>query len=364
MLSDRRLAAAFAGALLVPLALPSSPSTPASASPSVVDEKAIYMEHCAQCHGETGDGKGTTDLERPARSFLDGGYSYGNTRKAVLRSVVHGIPGTPMPAFAETLNGEQLQAVADYVIALGPPGTIVRPGDSVMEVGEQPVVVQGMMPAYREGGFREPRSVVVGFPNGTTFQYRKQDARLIAVRQGDFLDRKDWGGRGGQALKPLGALTWSTNDAYERANDVVDAKTGEALTRRITGTRIEGDSVWLSFDLAGPDGPDGSVSSLGGGHEIIRFVMVDDVPVAVRAIVAVSGTRDVRMRPIGSDGFATLVGTVDTKGTTGFFDVRAVSDGVFAVEQPDLPGLRFFVHASAWSDRLSTALIRSLIEND
>ncbi|MEM9381551.1 MAG: c-type cytochrome [Planctomycetota bacterium] len=361
MLSERRLAAAAAAALLVPLALPSAPDTPSpeTAAPPDADARAIYMEHCAQCHGETGDGKGTTDLERPARSFLDGGYSYGNTRKAVLRSVVHGIPGTPMPAFAETLDEEELGAVSDYVIALGPPGTIVRPGDSVLEVGDRPVVVQGMMPAYREGGFREPRSVVVGFPNGTTFQYRAQDARLVAVRQGDFLDRKDWGGRGGQALRPLGALTWTTDDAHERAHGIVDAQSGASLSRRIGGSRVERDSVSLDFDLVGPDG-----EVVGGGNEILRFVMVDDVPVAVRAVVAVSGTRDIGMQPIAAEPFATLVGTVEAGGTTGFFDVRPVSEGVFAVEQPDLPGLRIFVHASAWSDRLSTALIRSLLSND
>ena len=73
------------------------------------DTAALYAQHCASCHSANGDSKGTADLDRPARSFLDGSYSYGNTRKAVLRSVTYGIPGTPMPAFAETLGEEGLQ---------------------------------------------------------------------------------------------------------------------------------------------------------------------------------------------------------------------------------------------------------------
>ena len=39
-----------------------------------------FAELCAPCHGATGDGKGTTVLDRPARSFKDGGFSFGNTK--------------------------------------------------------------------------------------------------------------------------------------------------------------------------------------------------------------------------------------------------------------------------------------------
>ena len=127
MLSQRTLAVTVCAVALASFALaaaaPPAESGPPESSPlapAPADAKAIYMEHCAKCHGETGDGKGNEELERPARSFLLGGYSYGNTQKAVTRSVVHGIPGTPMPAFGETLDAKSISAVVDYVIALGP----------------------------------------------------------------------------------------------------------------------------------------------------------------------------------------------------------------------------------------------------
>ena len=60
---------------------------------------ATFVELCAPCHGVNGDGKGTTELDRPARSCADGGFSFGNTSEALSRTLRSGIPGTPMPAF-------------------------------------------------------------------------------------------------------------------------------------------------------------------------------------------------------------------------------------------------------------------------
>src|SRR5262245_57819330 len=78
------------------------------------------VKNCATCHGETGDGKGTTQLDRPARSFMDGGFSFGNTPEALFRTISVGIPGTPMPAFDSSLSEEERHLVAGYVVTLGP----------------------------------------------------------------------------------------------------------------------------------------------------------------------------------------------------------------------------------------------------
>ena len=145
----------LSAALVTPLPAPAAALAPFETAR--LDTAALYAEHCATCHGSNGDGKGTADLDRPARSFLDGGYSYGNTRKAVLRSVTYGIPGTPMPAFAETLGEEERTALADFVIAMGPKGTVVEPGASQIAVEDVPRVVHGMMPAI-PGGPRASRA--------------------------------------------------------------------------------------------------------------------------------------------------------------------------------------------------------------
>ncbi len=350
MTLQRRLLAAGAASVLVAFATPEGPATPAPLkTPDGLDAKALDMEHCASCHGETGDGKGNEELERPARSFLLGGYSYANTQNAVRRSVIHGIPGTPMPAFGATLGADEINAVADYVISLGPPGTIVQPGESVLVVEDRPMVVKGMMPAHEQGAFREPRSLVVGFPNGTTFQFRAEDSRLLTVRQGEFLDRRDWGGRGGAELQPLGSLTWKASRASRDFTEFSDAKTGKGLRRKVKRTEIKGDDVWIHFDLI-----DGAGDRVGGGQEFLSFLMVNDVPVPMRAILGSGEGRAIAL----SD----LPGKKSRASNS--IDVTTTPNGLVACALDDAPNMRIYLHAPAWTPSLAAAFDASLQKKD
>ena len=346
MTLQRLLLAASAASVLVAFATPEGPATPAPLkTPNGLDAKALYMEHCASCHGESGDGKGNEELERPARSFLLGGYSYGNTQNAVRRSVIHGIPGTPMPAFGATLGADEINAVADYVISLGPPGTIVQPGESVLVVEDRPMVVKGMMPAHEQGAFREPRSLVVGFPNGTTFQFRAEDSRLLTVRQGEFLDRRDWGGRGGAELQPLGSLTWKASRASRDFTEFSDAKTGKSLRRKVKRTEIKGDDVWIHFDLI-----DGAGDRVGGGQEFLSFLMVNDVPVPMRAILGSGEGRAIAL--------CELPGKKSRASSS--IDVTTTPNGLVACALDDAPNMRIYLHAPAWTPSLAAAFDASL----
>ncbi|MEO2162759.1 MAG: hypothetical protein ABGY29_09575, partial [bacterium] len=49
--------------------------------------------------------------------------------------------------------------------------------------------------------------LLVGLTSGASFEYRVDDVRFIAVRQGDFVQRRDWTERGGKPLLPLGKPT-------------------------------------------------------------------------------------------------------------------------------------------------------------
>lgn len=172
------------------------------------DARALFLANCATCHGETGDGKGVTQLDRPARSFKDGGFSFGNTPEALFRTLTVGIPGTPMPAFGESLPEDQRHALARYVITLGPPVVEVERDATRLVVGERPEIVRGLLPALVDGGERWPRGLLLGTPDGLSFEYRVDDVRLLGVRQGDFVERQDWNGRGGTSLLPLGQLVY------------------------------------------------------------------------------------------------------------------------------------------------------------
>ena len=168
--------------------------------------KEIFNASCALCHGETGDGKGLVVFDPPARSFKQGAFSFGNTPEAVTRTVTAGIGGTPMPGFGSILPEAEIRAVSEYVISLGPKQPPKAGKASIMSVGKRPVVVRGQLPPVSKDAPMLPRGLMIGTLDGLSWEYAADDVRLLAVRQGAFLNRKDWGGRGGAALEPLVSL--------------------------------------------------------------------------------------------------------------------------------------------------------------
>ena len=173
-----------------------------------VDAPALFANNCAKCHGLDGSGTGPTVLDRPARNFKEGGFSFGNTPAVIARTIAHGIPGSPMPSFEGAFSDEQLRALAEYVVTLGPPVKEVSEAETLLHVTDRPLVVRGILPPIEEGGPIIPRGLLIGTTDGLTFQYAADDVRLLAVRQGDFVKRTDWGDRGGSPLEPLGKVVW------------------------------------------------------------------------------------------------------------------------------------------------------------
>lgn len=313
------------------------------------DAAALYLEHCAKCHGEKGDGQGTTNLDRPARSFQGGGFSYGNTRGALVRSIRHGIPGTPMPAFPdEVLTAAQRDALADFVIAFGPPGTVVEPGASVLRVEDRPVVVRGMLPPLGDGDVKVQRGLLVGFPTGTTFEYRVDDVQLRALRQGEFVDRRDWGDRGGLELRPLGQVLRD----MRASNAAFDAQTAAWDGRRaLRGTEVIGASVIVRYDLLDP-----RVGLIGRGEE--RLCVVDTAigPVPTRALrqFQIDGSITASTPPAEARLEAAFRGPGGAA-----LHVHRVDAGTFRVAVPDGAGhIVHLVYAERWTpalERLVTA---------
>ncbi|MCP3916009.1 MAG: c-type cytochrome [bacterium] len=235
--------------MLIPLlvslaAVPQAAQDPPDAVP------AQYLLHCAACHGERGDGEGTTELDRKPRSFVDGGFSYGNTQAAIYRSLTHGIPGTPMPAFDAAMSEDERVRMAEYVISLGPERRVVDPKRTVMVVADRPLIVRGMLPAIVPGAKQQPRGLLIGTTSGATFEYRVDDVRLLGVRQGDFVERRDWTGRGGNALKPLGKLVYLCNDAEPGPTfRLVRGEAEVPLTSKMKGTFVREGLVGLEYVL-------------------------------------------------------------------------------------------------------------------
>ena len=216
--------------------------------------RTLYMVYCAQCHGETGDGNGTRVLDRPARSFKDGGFSFGNTPEALFRTISNGIGGTPMPGYADTMSVADRRKLAEYVRGLGPPTLEVSTTDKVMVVGDIPVVVRGQLPSLGNGLPEHPRGLLIGSTDGLSFEYRADDLRLLAVRQGEFVERTDWTGRGGSPLKPLGRIV----NLIDAGQPLPTVDLGEATSTRLLGTTIDGNRAILRYRVTSGNEP-GSV---------------------------------------------------------------------------------------------------------
>jgi DMSO reductase family type II enzyme heme b subunit len=96
-----------------------------TATPEQIEAgKSVYQESCAQCHGDTGDGKGTmADRVYPKpRDFIAGSYKIRHTFGGELptdhdlyEAVRLGLPGTSMPAWEGLLSEDQIWQVVHYI---------------------------------------------------------------------------------------------------------------------------------------------------------------------------------------------------------------------------------------------------------
>lgn len=97
-------------------------------APDVLNRGELhYMRYCRGCHGQhgRGDGQYASTMSTPPRDLTKGEYPrMGATGgalpsdEAIARTITEGIEGTPM--IATPLEGEDLNAVVQYVKTLSP----------------------------------------------------------------------------------------------------------------------------------------------------------------------------------------------------------------------------------------------------
>lgn len=82
--------------------------------------REVYLEHCALCHGETGDGRGERRhgfTTQPA-DFTDRVWRDGTDPDAIYQVIREGKPGTAMPSW-KALPDRDLRDATVYVWSLG-----------------------------------------------------------------------------------------------------------------------------------------------------------------------------------------------------------------------------------------------------
>jgi len=131
-------AVAIGAGILATRALPTQAAGPYSAAglaegtslPTPVSDEPdgyrLFQFHCANCHGEKGDGNGLASLTVRARYFGYDKFKFVSTTNPAKSAggmptdndlhgtLIRGIPGTPMPSFAH-LPEPQLRAIAGQV---------------------------------------------------------------------------------------------------------------------------------------------------------------------------------------------------------------------------------------------------------
>ncbi len=84
----------------------------------------IYKHMCIYCHGADGNGggKATAYLYPWPRDFRNGIFKYRSTPSGSLpldddiyRTIAKGVPGTAMPAWGDSLTGEEIWSVIEYI---------------------------------------------------------------------------------------------------------------------------------------------------------------------------------------------------------------------------------------------------------
>jgi mono/diheme cytochrome c family protein len=86
------------------------PGPPVTAPNQIEDFKVLYAENCSGCHGPGGKGGATTSLSDPIFLAIA-------DDAAILRTASNGVPGTPMPAFAESAGGMLTDKQIDSLVS-------------------------------------------------------------------------------------------------------------------------------------------------------------------------------------------------------------------------------------------------------
>jgi mono/diheme cytochrome c family protein len=107
--------------------VPAAPADPVT----LYEGRRLYLETCAACHGEDGTGNSPVNLAGDlknedgtpsvARDFTAGIFKGGSTHADVVRRILGGLPGSPMPA-TTLADPDDVAALSAYVLSLVKPG--------------------------------------------------------------------------------------------------------------------------------------------------------------------------------------------------------------------------------------------------
>jgi mono/diheme cytochrome c family protein len=225
-------------------------------------KNGLYREHCAHCHGISGDGMGPTAafLNPYPRDYRPGKYKFKGTwrdarpaREDLTRVLHQGIPGSSMPSFA-LLPPAQVDALVEYVRYLSMRGETEL---ALYTYAEQELGVDDALPTTKEflvdevltpivekwEGAESARIPVAAVPAGLDFTKPGDDpANRESVARGRALFHGDGGCVKCHGVTALG--DGQAND-YDDWNKVVVEWTKEINGSLASPQEDAGRSAWL-----------------------------------------------------------------------------------------------------------------------
>jgi mono/diheme cytochrome c family protein len=98
------------------------PPAPAASPEAIARGAAIYVKgECAECHGKDarGDGPSAKDLSVKPSDLTRRPLKSGATARDIVRTLVTGLDGTPMPSYYQVLEDDELWDLAYWLAARG-----------------------------------------------------------------------------------------------------------------------------------------------------------------------------------------------------------------------------------------------------
>lgn len=100
------------------------PPDPTGLSADALAGRPLYQDNCAFCHAADGTGRNWIGsfLEPRPRDLTDPGFRLAQDAAAMEQRILHGIPGTSMPAWKDVLGPEEIAAIVAYIRESFQPG--------------------------------------------------------------------------------------------------------------------------------------------------------------------------------------------------------------------------------------------------
>ena len=96
------------------------PTTRLASTEAKARGRQLFVENCALCHGERGDGHGVRreGLTRSPRDFTSTTWRQSTSPRRVFYAIREGVPGTPMAGW-KALSEQDAWDMTSYVLSVG-----------------------------------------------------------------------------------------------------------------------------------------------------------------------------------------------------------------------------------------------------